>query len=317
LVVRDSEAPGGAVKAVDELAAAGVVGILGAPIEATARAAGARAAELRVPFVALTSGSGLSDPARGLFRLFTDAEVDAAAVAGYAVGARGVKKFALLVPDNDYGRRMARAFRDGLARAGAPPDAVVAEVTYGDAVTAFAPEVAKLPAAGWEALFVPDSARRVALIAPALASAGFWAGGPDTPAPKKGRVVLLLLASVGARPELLATSSRYVERALAAVSFHASDSAPETKAFVARWRATEAGADPDVAAAYGYDAAALLGALGASARGARNEVAAALGRLHDAPGLTGPLAAQPDGTLRGPSRIVEVRGESFVVLGKI
>src|SRR5204862_819107 len=99
------------------------------------------------------------------------------------------------------------------------------KASYPPGANAFTAQVAELKRASFEAIFIPDEARRLELIAPALAAADLWpaAWGATLagPRPPGQRSVLLLSTAVGVGPALLKNAGRYVQGALLAPGFYA------------------------------------------------------------------------------------------------
>jgi len=190
------------------------------------------------------------------------AESRARALAQRAL-AKGIKSFAVLAPENDYGKSVAAAFVQAVSAGGGH---VETKVTYPAKTESFANFAGKL-GGSWDALFVPDQAETLALIVPALATAG------KVPKPfdykKKvtgGRAILLLSTAEGLTNAFL-TAGRHAEGALLAPGFYPDDSDPQLKPFVDRFTGTF-GRSPSSVEAYAYDAAQLAAAVGGSGRAA-------------------------------------------------
>ena len=118
--------------------------------------------------LALSTRDGLPRGKQYVFRLFATYRAEVRALAAAAAG-RGLERYAILYPDSGYGRTMRRLMVEELKARGLT---VAVEMKYTPSEAAFV-EVAKgLAEEDFEALFVPDVASRVALVAPALAAAG-------------------------------------------------------------------------------------------------------------------------------------------------
>ena len=112
-IVRDTKGdPAEAKKAVDDLAAQGVLAIAGPILSNEAEAAAARAQELGIPIVTLTKAEGITRVGPYVFRNMLTDSAQARALAHYAVDLRGYKRFAVLYPDVEYGKQMMSLFWD-------------------------------------------------------------------------------------------------------------------------------------------------------------------------------------------------------------
>src|SRR5690606_34680702 len=102
---------------------------------------------------------------------------------------RGAQRFAVLRPDTGYGQRMSQAFEEAVRASGGE---LVHTETYASSATAFGEPVRRLAAQRFDALFVPDGAARLTLIAPALAAGGLVSGRAGASSPRTGRVITVL-----------------------------------------------------------------------------------------------------------------------------
>jgi branched-chain amino acid transport system substrate-binding protein len=194
--------------------------------------------------------------------------------------AQGVKTFAILSPDSGYGRSVGAAFAAAVEQGGG---SIVTRVTYPRDTKSFASFAKKLTGS-WQAVFVPEEADRLGLIAPALAASGRVPRPVGTRKVKGGRPVLLLSTAEGLTGSYIATAGRNSEGALFAPGYYPDDRDPAQKAFLDRFIAAY-GRAPGVTEAYAYDAAQLAAAAG---RHGRAGLAAALAR-GALQGLTGTI----------------------------
>ncbi len=269
-----------------------VVGIVGSPepglVEESQRAG--------VPLLAL------DDKATGgqttAFQVIHGADARTVTLARRALG-QGVRRFAILGPDSAAGKHLAEVFEKTVVAGGGK---LVGLASYIAGANSFSTAVASLrKGPPFEALFVPDDADRLELLAPALAVADLWAKPWGTPAPtsprtapppgipdlSKRRYVLLLSTARLVSARLLKNAGRYVQGALLCPGFYPDTGASPRGAFVARYRILY-GQDPGATDAYAYDAVSLLRA--AVERGAKNraEVLSAL-RSQPLDGVTGTI----------------------------
>ena len=321
LVVRDTATdPERAARGVAELTRGeAVIAIVGAASNKAGPGAIAQATEDGVAVLSL------EDAAPGAlttaFQMVHAPEMRATALARAAVQL-GARRFAILGPDNAAGKRLREAFRKAVTEKGAT---VVVESSYVPGATSFSPSIGPLKKVTFDAVFVPDTAERLALVAPALAVADLWpqpwakvqaaagsrAGGgskrgkravaapapdsPDAPAASKARPILLLSTASDLSPKLVDNSGRYVQGSLLCPGFFANDAEPRARAFVEAYRAAY-GRDPHAAEAYAYDAVATVqGVVGRGAR-TRGDLVRVLGTPGTAhlPGLTGNVTFGPD-----------------------
>jgi len=246
------------------------------------------------------------------FPLIHSSEARAVALARKAL-ALGARRFAILGPDSASGKRLAVAYQKAVEDGGGT---VTGHITYAAGATSFSAAVASLRKLAFEALFVPDDASRLELVAPALAVADIWPRSPRTPltaahAGQGRREALLLSTALSVSPKFLHNTERYVQGALLCPGFYPADDA-RSGSFVARFRETY-GTSPSATDAYGYDALFLL--RGAVERGAKSraEVLRMLS-TQTFEGLTGDIRFGPDHSRIDPPLVYVVDGDSIQIL---
>lgn len=308
-VVDTKGEPDAAADAVDQLAQKGAVAILGPLGIPEGLAAATRAQQLGIPIVSLSRAEGLTALGDHVFRDMPTSRAQARAVAEYAQRKLNARSFGILHPDSSYGEEMARYFWDALDAGGAQVSAFehypLRTTTFKPFVqhmvgrTAddlaerqqFSDEVEKItreikdpyrrrkalaalrsqqaPVVDFDALFIPDSARTVRLVAPAVAAEDVITAGCDTKeleVVKKTtrneqlRTVQLLGTSLWDSPDLVDERSgvaRYVQCSIFVDSFFANSERAATRKFVDDF----AGAyhrPPGFLEAHAFDAAGLL-----------------------------------------------------------
>ena len=309
LAVRDdSSGPAGAAAGVEALAADGVIAVVGPDDGRSVEQAARRATELGVPLVSLHPAAELVAAADSpyVFHVVHSAEQRARALARHAIAA-GVRDFAILAPQSGYGRQVGGAFQAEVERQGGQ---VVVVVRYPPAARSFTAEVKKL-SRPFQALFVPDRASVLELIAPALAAGNLHARPPGEKV-KHGRAITLLSTADLVTPRFLRSAGRYAWGALLAPGFYADRTDPRIGEFTGLYEQSF-GRAPTALDAYAFDAAwAIRAAVEAGAR-SRGELASSLvaGRVE---GLTGRISF--DSThRRGDSgvlyEVVQVRPDQF------
>ncbi len=128
-----------AVMAIDELNEQKVAAIAGPII--TAGAAGKKAEELGIPLMALTQKNHLAERGAYLFSNFLTPEMQADALASYGLYHLGVTKFAILYPEDRYGKRYMNLFWDRVKALGGE---IVGAESYQPGTTDFSNAIKKL-----------------------------------------------------------------------------------------------------------------------------------------------------------------------------
>jgi ABC-type branched-subunit amino acid transport system substrate-binding protein len=209
IVVKDTRGePEGAAQALEELALAeGAIAAIGGVANAEAPRAAQAAQELELPFLSLAKTERVTEAGPFVFRVMLTAEAQARALVEFAMGRRGMRRFALMVPNIPYGTELANAFWDEVEARGGE---IRGAETYEHDRTTFAPLVKNMvgklylderpdygeqvkeivkeekdpfrrrkaleklrdriaPVTDFDAIFLPDFAQNVGYLAPALA----------------------------------------------------------------------------------------------------------------------------------------------------
>lgn len=292
----DAATAGGAI---DYFAGANVVAVIGPTDRDAVDAAGARAEALGVPMLSLSGRAEKIATRRAVFHVMHSGEARARALAQRAL-ARNVKRFAVLAPDSGYGKALTAAFTDEVSRHGGT---IVTSATYKADTKSFASVAGKVEGA-WDAIFVPEDASTLALIAPALDAAGLKPRPLGTKL-RGGRAVLLLSTAENLSGAFLTDAGRHAEGALLAPGYYPDDQDPASKAFVDRFIAAF-GRAPGFLEAYAYDAVQLVAAAGGSGR---SGLAANLGKVQLV-GLTGTIRFDADHRRADPGTLYTVVDET-------
>ncbi|HUJ58255.1 MAG TPA: penicillin-binding protein activator [Kofleriaceae bacterium] len=285
-----------AAEVVDQLANDNVIAIVGPIDGAAVDAAGGRAEGLGVPLLSLATAPEQRATGRFVFHIRHSAEARARMLAQRALKL-GVTRFAVFAPDNGYGKAVGAAFADAVQKGGGT---IVTRVSYPKDAKSFTGPAGKL-GDGWQAVFVPDVADRLALVAPALAATGAMPRPLGTRKVIGGRPVLLLSTAEDLASGYLAEAGRHSDGALLAPGFYPDDADPLAKPFIDRFVAAY-GRPPGATEAYAYDAAQLVAAAGARGRAALAD-ALAKGQLA---GVTGTIAFDADHRRADPGTIYTV-----------
>ena len=254
VVIRDSgKGASQAVAALEDLVLKeNVAAVIGPMDTAVSRVVAGRAQQLGVPIILLSVKEGMAGTGSNVFRGFPSNSSEVKALLD-AASRMGGTAYAIMYPEDGYGRAMRRAFIEKLADIGVKP---AAEVGYSPDDTDFIEEASELFKTEFDVLFIPDRASRIALIAPALASEGIWSTVSFEPAPGSGRAVQVLLPSIGYSTDLVRRAGRYLQGAMAARHYLA-DAGLSASRFDDRF-ADEYGARPTYFSALGHDAAVLV-----------------------------------------------------------
>jgi len=316
LIILDSEGePDQTVLAVDRLASrSGVLAVIGPITTKVASEAAERAEGQSLPMISLSQKEGIPQIGRHIFRLFLTPEAQAKAMADYAVQILGLTRLAILAPDDDYGKKMRDAFWDEVNRLGVE---VVGFETYRPDTTDFSEQIQKLAGiekaerlveadyaaeVNFQAVFLPDNYKAVAMIAPQFAYHDITS-------------VRLLGTNLWHTPRLLETAARYTQKSIFPASFYPDMDKPHIKRFVEAFRGENEGQDPDKFEAYGFDAATLLLTLMDRDKiSSREGLVRALFKLVSFPGVTSGISFTLDGELKTDPVLLTVIGDEFKLI---
>ncbi|WP_305042185.1 penicillin-binding protein activator [Geoalkalibacter sp.] len=314
LIYRDSGAEAQeAAEAVSHLVRGeGVLAIAGPLSGAAAQGAAERAQQEGVATLSLSPRDGLPQVGPWAFRYSLTSRQQAAALAEYAVNRAGLRRFAVLYPHNRLGEEMLALFSEEVNRRGGQ---VLRRQPYAEEATDFRAPIRRLMgldpnapdergatrAMPFEALFIPDAAERVGLIAPQLAYHGM-------------EPVRLLGTNGWNSPELPRLGGRFVEGAVFVDGFFAASPLPEVREFVTFYRQAY-GEEPSILAAQAFDAAnLLLSLLSRPDIRTREDVRRALGEVRSFPGATGRLRVDRDGEVERGLFVLRVHNGEVVQL---
>jgi branched-chain amino acid transport system substrate-binding protein len=298
-----------AAKAVEDLAREGAIVILGPIALAEGQAAAVRAQQIGVPIVSLSRAEGLPQIGEYVFRNMPTNSSQARAIARYAQKKLGARSFGILQPDSTYGDEVTRYFWDALEQGGADvtayehypqrtttfkpfiqrmvghtPEDLAERKEFSEESEKIAQQISdpyrrrkaldqlrkqSAPIVDFDALFIPDSARTIRLIAPAIAAEDVITSGCDqrelevvkkTTRTENVRTVQLLGTNLWDNPDLVderVGAAKYVQCSIFADSFFAQSQRPATRKFVDDYDAAYHRV-PGFLEAHAYDAAAIL-----------------------------------------------------------
>jgi len=263
----------------------GVAAILGPLLKDVAVPIAESAQLARVPLLALSQAPGITEIGEWVFRGMLTTEQQVASLLKHAMGERELKRFAIMAPDNSYGRTSVETFtRQVVEQEGEIAIAIYYDPEASD-LRASASELGRKdykarwrefkdlkeeaeevgmdpdkvvlpPLVDFDAIFIPDSARRVPLVASALAYEEFAIGAFK---PKKDMTALPLLGlNAWHNEKLPELGARYVRDSLFVDAFSVHSVNPEVEAFVSRYTAA-LGQPPGVFEALVYDIGRMVG----------------------------------------------------------
>ncbi len=316
LLIEDSQSePAVAGTAVGKLADAGVACVLGPLGSQEALEAAKEAQSLKVPILTLTQWEGITGIGDHVFRDFLTAAMQVRTVVQYAQAEIGLRRFAVLYPEDPYGREMARLFREEVLRKGGE---LVREKSYKTDQTDFGEEIRTLaglpsdspapdvpatappkPNPGFEALFIPDSAARVAMIVPQLAYYDVTG-------------IRLLGTSGWDSPELLDTDPERLQGAIFVDGFFANSFRPEVNRFIEAFYMAYR-REPDMIEALVFDAADLAVRLVIENRGrTREDFRKSLLQVRGYQGATGRTSFSPSRDAEKELFVLTVKGGQII-----
>ncbi|MDW8283468.1 MAG: ABC transporter substrate-binding protein [Myxococcales bacterium] len=297
-----------AAAAAAELAATGVVALIGSPARGE-RAAVEREAAGRGLLV-LDVSLATAEPSRGrTLRLARPPEVRVRALCEHLVR-EGHRSVALLAPETPFGRAMVQQAAEALRGR----VRIVGELTFPDGATTFVAVAKQLLQLRPEALLLPVSAAQLELIAAQLAASGVipTQNVPGTRGGQAPPVRLVLSTAEGLGERLLRHAGRYLQGAvLAPISLGGLPvDDPALAALGERFRRV-LGEEGGALDALAHDAGHLLVQACAAGAGGRPCTAAALERGLEGlqrTGATGPLSFDAQGQRSGPALLVRIDG---------
>lgn len=306
LLLKDTGSdPEGARRGVQELVAQGASLIVGPLDGQEAEAAAETAESLGVPMIALSLDKEVVQRGPRVFRLFWDSRREVELLLQQAQRA-GARRVGVLHPSLPLARRLAEAAQELAPSYGLQ---VVQVMDYDPGASDFRKEARGMARARVDAVFVPDLAPRVARVLPFLATEQLWCR--PAAQQQEGRHILCLGNATWSQPQLLASGDDYATGALIATSYSPLAPTEENRRFVQAHRAM-LGQDPDMIAAFTYDAVRLARVLTLERRaGDAEEVQAALANLGSWPGVTGTVAVQADGEISISPLLLTVQGQGF------
>lgn len=315
LIIEDSKSdPATARSAVTRLVEdERVMGIIGPLGSATAQEAAQEAEARRVPIITLTQKEDITNVGGYIFRNFITSEMQVKTLVKYSFENLGIRNFAILYPRDNYGTDMMNLFWDEVIASGGEIRGVesyksdqtdfsreikaVAGITYIDRGSTSDKE--PRPTIDFDALFIPDSYSRIAMIAPQLA---FY----------NVTEIQLLGTNSWNSPKLLEGDSEFIEGSIFVDGFFPHTFYPRVRDFIDRFYVAF-GREPKDMEALAYDATSILAdTLKIEGIRTRTDVRDGLVALKDYPGITGQTSFTETGDVEKSLYVLMARGKEII-----
>lgn len=336
LAVVDSEGnPDNARRGVERLAKEdNAIAVIGSVLSKTAPAVAAKTAELGIPSIALSQKAGITEVGPNVFRNSLTSEMQVRYLVKTAMEELGMKRFAILFPNDRYGVEFANLFWDEvLARGGV----VVGAQTYSNKETDFrypvqrlvgtyyvegrlqeynlrlkewskaqtkksvrnAPEDLLPPIVDFDGVFIPDNVKAMGQISAMLSFSGV-----------KG--VRLLGTNLWNVPGIAKRAGHFADNLLFVDSFVSTEPRFMNSSFVRDYKMVF-GEEPGIFEIQGYDSALLLRQLITQGATGRESLTRALATVNNFPGAVGPLSVTSEHEIMRPLVALTLNGSHQVV----
>ncbi len=301
LVIKDTARPGSTVEAlVEELVKDDeVVAIIGPLKKSRAYRAAKVAQDLKVPYIALSSGENIVHVGEWVYQNHVSKTEQVKVLLEHSVTNLNQKKFGVLYPNIDFGREYLAIFTREAEKRGAE---VVASASYDLQTTDFKKEIRSLRRKGIEGLFIPDFHKRVVMIAPQIRY--YLLSG----------VTLLGISNWHHRQLLEQTQPEDLEESMFTDSMAPEAKRPLLKTFQRNFRDSY-GSGPGVMEVRAYEAVDVLVHLINNYRVRdRIQLKKSLDHVEDHPGVTGPISVDVYGKWRKPVYLYTIMDGEFIVI---
>lgn len=280
--------------------------------QVAAEPAAKEAQKLMVPIITLTQRESVTDIGNYVFRNFLSNEQQTRALAEYAVLGLGYRRFPILYPNDNYGKKLVNLFANEVSRLEAK---VQRMETYDPSQTDFSTQIKTLlgsrhpnrgggrnlepySTSGFEAIFIPDSYSQVGLIAPQLAYHDVTG-------------VRLLGTKLWNSSKLIEMAGSYLQGAVFVDGFFSESTRPLTRQFVSRYEYIF-GDTPGYPEAQAYDTMRLLmEALDQPEVISRSQLFGAILRTGTLFGVTGTPSVGPNGEVYNPPFLITIKNREM------
>ena len=331
-VIRDTEGnPEVAIEAIKELTEQEkALVIIGPLISKVAEEVVAKAQELGIPIITLSQSEGVTNKGEMVFQNCLTLEDQLRSLVDKVIGELGLKRFAILYPANGYGRYFMNKLWDKVESQGG---IITAVESYDPKVTDFGTEIKKMvglfyprpesdveeeekeklkeekeeseeepePIIDFDAIFIPDSYERAALIASQLAYYDVVG-------------VRLLGTNLWNSQELIEIAGQYVHGALFPSGFFPGSGYKGVDSFVDQYKANF-GKEPGLLAAMGYDTIRIVKEIlreKAKDIKTREDLRYALAGNKEFDGVTGPMTFDDDRRAKRYPLLLTITGRHFL-----
>jgi branched-chain amino acid transport system substrate-binding protein len=297
LLVKDSKGDSyRGEQAVEDLAREGAMAILGFLGRPESVATAKRAQELGIPIITLTQEHGITEIGDFVFRDFLRPEAQIETLVDYAMESLGLMGFAVLYPDNSYGNMYKDLFVSIVEGNGG---IVVGIESYTEGLNDFREIIQRLDTTFFEAVFIPDSFEKIALIAPQFT----YCDITDT---------RFLGTNLWNTQRLVDIANEHLQGAIFVDGFFRSDSSSVVQQFVENFYLTF-WEQPHFLEAQGYDVMRiLLHTLQNNTINSREELRDKLFEIEAFPGVTGTTTFTETGDAEKQLFILSIRGKRIV-----
>ncbi len=331
-VIRDTEGNTKiAVEAIRELAEEErALVTIGPLISKVAEEVVEKAQELGIPIITLSQSEDVTTKGEMVFQNFLTPEDQLRRLVDKVIGELGLKRFAILYPANAYGRYFMNKLWDKVE---SQEGIITAVESYDPKVTDFGPEIKKMvglfyprpksdteeeekeeseeekeeleeepgPIIDFDAIFIPDSYERAALIASQLVFYDVLG-------------VRLLGTNLWNSPELIEIGGKYVHGALFPSGFFPGSGYKGVDSFVNKYK-TNFGREPGLLAAIGYDTIRIVKEIlkGKDIK-TREDLRSALAGNESFDCVTGPMVFDDNRRAKRDPLLLTVSGSHFLPL---
>ncbi|MDX9730680.1 MAG: penicillin-binding protein activator [Bdellovibrionales bacterium] len=312
------------------------IAVVGGMLSRTATAEADKAQEFGVPAIMMSQRAGLTDTGDFIFRNALTSQMQAERLAAVSIENLGLKRFAILFPNDPYGTEFANFFWDAVRLKGGE---VTAAQVYDPKETDFRSHVQRLvgkyyiedraeeyrlrhrldqdknprrsarqgrvspeellpPIVDFDALFIPDSARAAGQIAPMLAY-------------NDVSNLRLLGPNLWNNQNFVTRGQKFVENAVIVDGLYTGDRSFQASEFVKLYRDVF-GEEPGMIEAQAYDSGLLLRQLISSGASSRVGLQERLASVKDFPGAFGPLDMAANRELQRPISVLTVKDAKLV-----
>jgi ABC-type branched-subunit amino acid transport system substrate-binding protein len=343
LAVMDGEtSPEDAQKSVDALVGEDhVMAIVGSLLSRNSVAVAVRANELGVPSIALSQKAGITEIGNTVFRNAVTSAMQVQYLVKTAMEDQGMRKFAILYPNDSYGVEYANLFWAEVEKRGGK---IVGAQPYNPSETDFRAPVKRLvgtyyledrqveyknrlkewfknqknprasgrnsapddllpPIVDFDGLFVPDGPKAMGQIAPMLAYVGVKNG------------VRFLGTNLWNTPDFLRRGQRFVEKCLFVDAEASVSTQFSSTKFYNDFKQTF-GTEPGMFELQGYETGLLLNRLIHDGERSRLGMAERMARMEKVPGVLGPMQMSPERELIWPMTAFTVKDGQIASLPK-